>query len=315
MSCCPDRQNWRPGLPVCYRPGRNQDAFRKIGCSAKRANRPVNRPFPAKSRTTTLGPFGEVIRSTGPMAKVNPIRFSTKFQDDESDLLYYGYRYYKPSTGTWVNRDPVDEAGFKSISKAKAIKQGSDIVIYGFVGNNPIGLVDWMGLACCCKCPVIFVYISVDPAGIPTSFNAATVGSTLQSQLRANVFDSLLCGQTFRVIVHPEGSAPTLGWSPNGCIYVNRVDWTLTVGIASSAGGKTAINTAEVDAETSSAPTTQTWVNILAHEVIWLNAGGHWDSWFAPHGEIASGQAFPFSPYTVLPASRSTLRGNFPLCK
>jgi len=51
------------------------------------------------------GPFGEVIRATGPMAKANPFRFSTKFQDDETDLLYYGYQYYNPSTGRWINRN------------------------------------------------------------------------------------------------------------------------------------------------------------------------------------------------------------------
>jgi hypothetical protein len=28
------------------------------------------------------GPFGEVIRGNGPMARANPFRFSTKFQDD-----------------------------------------------------------------------------------------------------------------------------------------------------------------------------------------------------------------------------------------
>jgi hypothetical protein len=44
------------------------------------------------------GPFGELLRATGPMAKANPFRFSTKYQDDESDLLYYGYRYYNAST-------------------------------------------------------------------------------------------------------------------------------------------------------------------------------------------------------------------------
>ena len=44
------------------------------------------------------GPFGEVIRATGPMAKANPFRFSTKYQDDEADLFYYGYRYYNAST-------------------------------------------------------------------------------------------------------------------------------------------------------------------------------------------------------------------------
>ena len=57
------------------------------------------------------GPFGEVIRATGPMAKANPFRFSTKYQDDETDLLYYGYRYYNASTGRWLNRDPLEEGG------------------------------------------------------------------------------------------------------------------------------------------------------------------------------------------------------------
>jgi uncharacterized protein RhaS with RHS repeats len=51
------------------------------------------------------GPFGEVIRATGTMASANPFRFSTKFTDDESDFVYYGYRYYNPSTGRWPNRD------------------------------------------------------------------------------------------------------------------------------------------------------------------------------------------------------------------
>ena len=43
------------------------------------------------------GPFGELLRATGLMAKLNPFRFSTKYQDVESDLIYYGYRYYKCS--------------------------------------------------------------------------------------------------------------------------------------------------------------------------------------------------------------------------
>jgi len=41
--------------------------------------------------------FGEPVRVTGVMARNNPFRFSTKYADDESDLLYYGYRYYKSS--------------------------------------------------------------------------------------------------------------------------------------------------------------------------------------------------------------------------
>lgn len=78
------------------------------------------------------GPFGEVIRATGPMAKANPIRFSTKYQDDETGLNYYGYRYYDPSAGRWLGRDPIGEEG--------------NMGLYGFVGNQPVNLVDLFGL-------------------------------------------------------------------------------------------------------------------------------------------------------------------------
>jgi RHS repeat-associated protein len=57
------------------------------------------------------GPFGEVIRANGPASRLNPFRFSTKYQDDETDLLYYGYRYYNAGTGRWISRDPANEFG------------------------------------------------------------------------------------------------------------------------------------------------------------------------------------------------------------
>jgi RHS repeat-associated protein len=45
------------------------------------------------------------------MSESNPFRFSTKYQDDETGLLYYGYRYYQPNTGRWLSRDPIGENG------------------------------------------------------------------------------------------------------------------------------------------------------------------------------------------------------------
>ncbi|HEX7861322.1 MAG TPA: RHS repeat-associated core domain-containing protein [Verrucomicrobiae bacterium] len=57
------------------------------------------------------GPFGEPIRGTGVMARKNPFRFSTKFTDNESELVYYGYRYYNAVTGRWLSRDPIGEEG------------------------------------------------------------------------------------------------------------------------------------------------------------------------------------------------------------
>jgi len=57
------------------------------------------------------GPFAEPLRSTGSIATDNPIRFSTKYTDPETGLLYYGYRYYSPSLGRWLRRDPVKVYG------------------------------------------------------------------------------------------------------------------------------------------------------------------------------------------------------------
>jgi RHS repeat-associated protein len=94
------------------------------------------------------GPFGEVIRVTGPMAKLNPFRFSTKYQDEESDLLYYGYRYYKPSTGTWPNRDPMGEPGFEVLRHGKVNIRGSWSNLYGFTLNDSVDQYDLLGLDC-----------------------------------------------------------------------------------------------------------------------------------------------------------------------
>jgi RHS repeat-associated protein len=92
------------------------------------------------------GPFGEILRSSGTAAKANPCRSSTKYQDEESDWSYYGYRYYNPNTGRWPNRDPLEEKGGRNL--------------YGFVANNPINNTDTLGLKLsekekqCCKCLV-----------------------------------------------------------------------------------------------------------------------------------------------------------------
>ncbi|NLH74601.1 MAG: RHS repeat-associated core domain-containing protein, partial [Verrucomicrobia bacterium] len=78
------------------------------------------------------GPFAEPIRVSGPMGKLNPVRFSSKYTDDESGFLYYGYRYYSPGTGRWPSRDHIGER--------------SGLNLYGVVGNNPICRYDVCGL-------------------------------------------------------------------------------------------------------------------------------------------------------------------------
>jgi RHS repeat-associated protein len=66
------------------------------------------------------------------MAQVNPFRFSTKYQDDETELLNYMLRYYGARAGRWLNRDPLVERG--------------GLNLYGFVGNEPISFIDPLGL-------------------------------------------------------------------------------------------------------------------------------------------------------------------------
>ena len=124
FSCRPDRQERRPS--------RSRRIFRKTAACGKRAYWPINTAFPAKSRTTNEGPFGEVILQTGPMSTANPIRFSTKYDDNESDLLYYGYRYYDASAGRWLGRDPSEEFG--------------GINLYGFAANDSCNGIDNLGL-------------------------------------------------------------------------------------------------------------------------------------------------------------------------
>jgi len=89
--------------------------------------------------------FGEPIRITGVMARNNPFRFSTKYADDESDLLYYGYRYYKQSTGTWLNKDPFGEPGAMLLQQPRS-NFNSGPNPYDYVDNNSINLIDPFGL-------------------------------------------------------------------------------------------------------------------------------------------------------------------------
>ncbi len=78
------------------------------------------------------GPFGEVIRASGTMAKLSAFRFSTKYQDDETGLLYYGYRYLDTSTGRWLSRDPIGENG--------------GLNLYEFGSNDAVDKIDVRGL-------------------------------------------------------------------------------------------------------------------------------------------------------------------------
>jgi RHS repeat-associated protein len=76
----------------------------------------------------------QLVNTAGPddlTAADNPFRFSTKYYDKESGLSYYGYRYYSPELGRWMNRDPIGEKG--------------GLNLYGFVLNDGVNKIDFHG--------------------------------------------------------------------------------------------------------------------------------------------------------------------------
>lgn len=85
-----------------------------------------------KTATYEYSPFGETIAEYGAGASHNPFRFSTKYRDEETGLIDFGYRFYNPETGRWLNRDPIGEDG--------------GVNLYGYVENSPVCKVDVSGL-------------------------------------------------------------------------------------------------------------------------------------------------------------------------
>lgn len=52
-----------------------------------------------------------------------------------SGVCYYGFRYYNPSTGRWLSKDPIGERG--------------GLNLYGMVDNDPLNNWDYLGLKTC----------------------------------------------------------------------------------------------------------------------------------------------------------------------
>ena len=97
--------------------------------------------------------FGRIIlQSSGDYSDDNPFRFSTKYTDDETGLVYYGHRFYEPELGRFINRDPIEEDG--------------GLNLYGFVGNDPVNFYDYLGNL------LIWNYLGPEPDSGPVNEEA-----------------------------------------------------------------------------------------------------------------------------------------------
>jgi RHS repeat-associated protein len=75
-------------------------------------------------------PFGEVAFNVLQMAQ--PFRFPGQYKDQLFNIHYNYQRYYDPSLGRYITSDPIGLAG--------------GLNTYGYVGGDPINLVDPAGL-------------------------------------------------------------------------------------------------------------------------------------------------------------------------
>ncbi|MFO0972529.1 MAG: RHS repeat-associated core domain-containing protein [Phycisphaerae bacterium] len=96
--------------------------------------------------------YGNVTAETdGEYAPENPFRFSTKFHDDDTELVYYGHRFYRALAGRWQSCDLLEEFDHRNR--------------YAFVQNSPVARIDRLGLAtykrmgpCYRYCASFFLY-------------------------------------------------------------------------------------------------------------------------------------------------------------
>lgn len=97
----------------------------------------VNLSDATTSAEYAYGPFAEPLQATGPMAKANPLRFSTQYADDITGDVNYLFRGYTSRTGRWLRRDPLGTV------------DGANL--YGFANNGSVNHIDiygqdWVGI-------------------------------------------------------------------------------------------------------------------------------------------------------------------------
>jgi len=96
---------------------------------------------PAKPAHGSKNRVGNFFGEEGKLRRVNRLsaqnpRLENGYAYDEtaSGMFYYGFRYYDPVTGRWPSRDPIGERG--------------GLNLYGFVENDGINRIDYLGLKC-----------------------------------------------------------------------------------------------------------------------------------------------------------------------
>jgi RHS repeat-associated protein len=110
-------------------------------------------------------PFGRQLGQWGELAGANRYRFSSKEVHPQSDLYYYGFRFYDSNLQRWLTEDPIAEAGginlyqaFFSAPLNFVDRNGLDNIFNPGAGQNAV--------------PNIVAYLDAESGGMESGYQA-----------------------------------------------------------------------------------------------------------------------------------------------
>lgn len=163
----------------------------------------VNADTGALEAAYEYDPFGNLLRAENSYAALNPFRFSTKYTDTETGLVYYGLRYYSPSLGRFVNRDPKGEDGGMNL--------------YAFCLNNAVNAWDYLGMD---------VWLLDGSGGEGTPEDPQNkIQAWLDSQNRNSRFNNFVNNSTARMDGFSSAAAALLNYNRAAGVPEDLRDW------------------------------------------------------------------------------------------
>jgi RHS repeat-associated protein len=165
----------------------------------------------AVSETCTSLPFGDAQSCSG--SETSPNHFTGKDRDTESNLDYFGARYFSSTMGHWMSPDWSEAP--ESVPYA-VLADPQTLNLYGYVRNNPMSKVDADG-----HCPpcILFEDIAESPAGQELEQVASKVGQHVVSAVIAGAATAYATSRGwiergFQALEANGGLIPVYGFDP-----------------------------------------------------------------------------------------------------